>query len=132
MFYFESQETNRTKILRKLRFARLQIRVEGVKGEEGTLKYPLAFFLPLVFENSNQSIIEYSTVTWIWPLCTFTDRISQTREDDTFWCMQWYQEYKNRLLLRCIHHFISELIYNMDHMRISGTGPSSVILNQTK
>ena len=29
---------------------------------------------------------------WIWPLCTFTDRISQTREDDTFLCMQWHQE----------------------------------------
>ena len=29
---------------------------------------------------------------WIWPLCTFTDLISQTREDDTFWCMQWHQE----------------------------------------
>ena len=39
-------------------------------------------------------------------------------------------EYKKRLLLRCIHHFISDLIYNMDHMRISGTEPSSVILSQ--
>ena len=29
---------------------------------------------------------------WIWPLCTLTDRISQTHEDDTFWCMQWHQE----------------------------------------
>ena len=28
----------------------------------------------------------------IWPLCTFTDRISQTCKDDTFWCMQWHQE----------------------------------------
>ena len=26
----------------------------------------------------------------------------------------------------------SNLIYNMDHMRISGTEPSSVILSQTK
>ena len=41
-------------------------------------------------------------------------------------------KYKKRLLLRCIHHFISDLIYNMDHMRISGTKPSSVILCQTK
>ena len=40
--------------------------------------------------------------------------------------------YKKRLLLRCIHHFISDLIYNMDHMRISGTEPSSVIFIQTK
>ena len=32
---------------------------------------------------------------------------------------------------RCIHHFKSDLINNMDHMRISGTEPSSVILSQT-
>ena len=29
---------------------------------------------------------------WIWPPCTCVDRISQTREDDTFWCMQLPQE----------------------------------------
>ena len=29
-------------------------------------------------------------------------------------------EYEKRLLLICIHHFKSDLIYNMDHMRISG------------
>ena len=28
---------------------------------------------------------------------------------------------KKRLLLRCIHHFKSDLINDMDHMRISGT-----------
>ena len=32
----------------------------------------------------------------------------------------WLQ-YKKRLLLRSIHHFKSDLINNMDHMRISGT-----------
>ena len=31
---------------------------------------------------------------------------------------------KKRLLLRCIHHFKSDLINDMDHMRISGTAPS--------
>ena len=36
---------------------------------------------------------------------------------------------KKRLLLRCIHHFKSDVIYNMDHMHISGTEPSSVILS---
>ena len=35
---------------------------------------------------------------------------------------------KKRLLLRCIHHFKSDLINDMDH--ISGTEPSSVILSQ--
>ena len=37
---------------------------------------------------------------------------------------------KKRLLRRCIHHFKSDLINDMDHMRISGTEPSSVILRQ--
>ena len=31
-----------------------------------------------------------------------------------------------------IHHFKSDLSNNMDHMRISGTEPSSVILSQTE
>ena len=39
---------------------------------------------------------------------------------------------KKRLLLRCIHHFKSNWINNIDHMRISGNEPSSVILRQTK
>ena len=39
-------------------------------------------------------------------------------------------QHKKRLLLRCIHHFESDL--NNNHMRISGTGPSSVILSPTK
>ena len=43
-----------------------------------------------------------------------------------------YNEYEERLLLKCIHYFDWELINNMDHMRISGTEPSSVILSQTK
>ena len=36
-------------------------------------------------------------------------------------------KYKKRPPPRRTHHFISDLIYNMDHMRISGTEPSSVI-----
>ena len=39
---------------------------------------------------------------------------------------------KKRFLLWSIHHFNSDLINNMDHMRISGTEPSSVILSQNK
>ena len=38
---------------------------------------------------------------------------------------------KKRLHLRCIHHFKSALINNVDHMRILGTDPSSVIRSQT-
>ena len=40
--------------------------------------------------------------------------------------------YSKRLLLRCLHYFKTDLINNMDHMRISGNEPSSVILSQTK
>ena len=39
---------------------------------------------------------------------------------------------KKRLLPRCLHHFNSDLINNMDHLHISGTEPSSVILSQNK
>ena len=34
--------------------------------------------------------------------------------------------------IRCIHHFNSDLINNMDHVHISSTGPSSVILSQKR
>ena len=39
-------------------------------------------------------------------------------------------QYKKRLLLRCIHHFKSDLINNIDHMRISDTEHSQVIFSQ--
>ena len=39
---------------------------------------------------------------------------------------------KKILLLRCLHHFQSDLINKMDHMCIPGTSPSSVILIQAK
>ena len=45
----------------------------------------------------------------------------------------WSTHQVVELLLRCIwllHHFKSDLYSNMDHMRISGTEPSSVILSQ--
>ena len=41
-------------------------------------------------------------------------------------------KYQKRLLLRWIHHFKSDLINNMDNMRISDTEPSLVIRNKTK
>ena len=42
------------------------------------------------------------------------------------------QKYRKRLLLRCLHHLKSDIINSMNHMRISGTEPSSIILSQTK
>ena len=39
---------------------------------------------------------------------------------------------KFKINLRCLHHFKSDLINNMDHVRISGTKPTSVILSQIK
>ena len=41
-------------------------------------------------------------------------------------------KYKKRLYSDVYTIFSRNLIYNMDHMRISGTEPSSVILSQTK
>ena len=41
------------------------------------------------------------------------------------------KQYKKILLLSCTHHFKSDSINNMDHMCISGSQPSSVILCQT-
>ena len=41
-------------------------------------------------------------------------------------------EIKKRLLLRCIHHFKLDSMNSMDHMRISGIEPSSLILSKTK
>ena len=40
--------------------------------------------------------------------------------------------YKERLLLRCIHHFKENLINSKNRKRILGTESSSVILSQTK
>ena len=51
---------------------------------------------------------------------------------DTFIITALFLFLKKRLLLRCIHHFKSDLINNMDHKRISGTEPSPVIFSQTK
>ena len=47
--------------------------------------------------------------------------------------IEYNLRYEKGLLLRCIHvhHFESDLIYKLDHMRISGSEPSSVILRQT-
>ena len=46
--------------------------------------------------------------------------------------MHKWIEYKKRLLPRCMHNFKLDIIKNMEHMSISGTETSSVILSQTK
>ena len=43
-----------------------------------------------------------------------------------------WQKYNKRRLLRCVRHFKSDLINNMDHISISGNELSWVILSQTK
>ena len=48
------------------------------------------------------------------------------------YCKYLLLELKKRLLLWCIHNFKSALINDMDHGRISGTEPLSVILSQRK
>ena len=50
-WFWTPTKKKRTKILRKLWCTRLQIGVEGVKGEEGIFTYPPTFFLPLVLSS---------------------------------------------------------------------------------
>ena len=38
--------------------------------------------------------------------------------------------YKKRLLVRCTHHFKSDLIYNIDHMRIPVNEINSNVTHQ--
>ena len=66
MIDFESPKNKTNREITKAldRFTRLQIGVERVNGGEGTFTYPSAFFLPAVFENSSDSFIEYSTITF--------------------------------------------------------------------
>ena len=60
--------------------------------------------------------------------------LNKKRKVSFWWCnlSQFSLKYKKRLLLRCIHDFKSDLIWNMDHMHISGTEPYSVILLPNK
>ena len=77
LFDFESQESNRTKILRILWCTRLQIGVEGVKGDEEIFTYPPDFFLPFSFWKFQSKLYWlFHCDFWIWPLGTLTDRIS--------------------------------------------------------
>ena len=46
--------------------------------------------------------------------------------------INFLRKYKKRLLFWCLPHFISDIINNMDNMRISGIEHSLVILSQTK
>ena len=45
---------------------------------------------------------------------------------------KWVKWLKYKKRSRCIHHFKSDFINNMDHMHIWVTEPSSVILSQTR
>ena len=44
----------------------------------------------------------------------------------------YFVKYKKRLLLRCIHYLKSGLICGKDHMRFSGTEPSSMVGHPTQ
>ena len=48
--------------------------------------------------------------------------------DQTPFGLDYYMKCKKRLL----RHIKSDLIFNMDNMRISGIEPSSAVLNQTQ
>ena len=99
IFNFEYQETIRTKILRKLYCARVQTGVEDAKWDYGTFTYPSTFFLPLLFEISSQSFIEYSTVTFRFDPCALlttgyrkraTTILISACSDITKWLLNWW------------------------------------------
>ena len=58
---------------------------------EGWLLLDIGWFV-LFLKIPAKALLNIQLWLCIWPLCTFTDRILQTRGDDTFWCMQWKQE----------------------------------------
>ena len=56
--------------------------------------------------------------------------IGLLKKTKTLYCnLKTEMLYKKRLLLKSIHHFKSDLINNMVHMRILGTQTSSLILS---
>ena len=102
----------------------------------------------------NNTLLTFPGTFWILlPSCDMTEtiqpidfgsRVQRTRSNltclsikpwghDSYYsfCSITFQDKKRRLLI-CIHHFESDLIYNMDNTRISGIEPSSVTLTQTK
>ena len=55
----------------------------------------------------------------------------QTRQKSHWYKHEFSIQYKKRISIRYIDHFKSDLINNMDHLRILGNEPSSMILIQT-
>ena len=83
---------------------RLELKV--LKGRRKHLHIHCFLSAFIVVEHSSQSfnwIFNYDF--WTWLLCTFTDRISQTHEDDTFWFLQWYQEVIAEMIALYFIHF---------------------------
>ena len=101
--------------------------VEVFKGElNSTSTYVTAQLTKnkfLVHHINTHTFINVEIDKWIYLL----PKITQTSLYITF-----YIKYEKRLLPRCIHHLKSDWIKNMDHMCISDTEPSSVILSQTE
>ena len=60
----------------------------GCQRGGGNINISTGFLSAFSFENYWICNCDF----WIWLLCTFTDRISQTRENDPYCCMQWHQE----------------------------------------
>ena len=95
--------------------------------DEGSLPEMRILFILLIEFDLNwcihlsRSLFLYSsTLRYLW------DSLFKLLEPIKRMFEQKPKENKKRLLLRCIHHFKTDLINNMDHMRISGTEPTLI------
>ena len=96
----------------------IPIHISSMGHNRGHISYSLSDKCTALIQNN---------LLWKWKL-TANELWSRFLWNTT----SFIENIKKILLLRFIHHLISDLINNMDHMRNAGTEPSSVILSQTK
>ena len=82
-----------------------------------------------LFVNVTAALIEVYVADLLIDCCQDTEQIMPGKEMRSQHLLLYIYPHlinyniKKRFLLRCVHHFKSDLIINMDHIRISGTKP---------
>ena len=97
------------------------MQIKLTKNKQAFWKYCLKQYMPLPAPTNIKEALLLQKQIKLNYICLKS--ISQKRAEKS-------SEIQKETLPRCIHHFKSDLINNMDHMRISGTEPSSVVLSQ--